>query len=61
MVHTASSGTPPIITNSITKCVNLNVTACDGMDTSTDNRGNSIVVGIILVTSVYFNNRCKCI
>ena len=43
MVHTASSGTPPIITNSITKCVNLNADLLDGMDTSTGNAGNSIV------------------
>jgi hypothetical protein len=42
-VHTASTGTPPIVTSSITKCNNLNADLLDGMDTSTSSSGNSIV------------------
>ena len=43
-VHTASQGTPPIITNSTTKCVNLNADLLDDMNTSSTNQiGLSIV------------------
>ena len=42
-VHTASTGTPPIITSSTTKCNNLNADLLDGMDTSSSSSGNTIV------------------